>query len=208
LELFSLDDAVKRLRELITITPGRVTIGIVGKPGAGKSTVSDFLIRTISDVEIAVVPMDGYHLSNKELERLQRADRKGAPDTFDVDGYEQLLKRIASNRAEDIYFPVFHREIEESIAAEGLVTQKTKVVITEGNYLLHTSGGWENIASHLTECWYIHVDDSLRLQRLVKRHIEFGKEPEAAHVWAHGTDERNADLVGATKNRAQLIINL
>ena len=42
----------------------------------------------------ALVPMDGFHLAQVELRRLDRAARKGAPDTFDVHGYIALLDRL------------------------------------------------------------------------------------------------------------------
>jgi pantothenate kinase len=149
--------------------------------------------------------MDGYHLSNKELDSLGRRDRKGAPDTFDSFGYAALLQRIATTD-ENVYFPVFHREIEESIAAEGVVTAKTRIVLTEGNYLLHSQDGWKDVASILTESWYVEVDDVLRLERLVDRHHFYGKERQAAHDWAHGTDENNARLVEGTKKLAEFLV--
>ena len=115
-------------------------IGIIGKPGAGKSTLSKFLMSKLPKEFVTVVPMDGYHLSNKVLKDLKRADRKGAPDTFDVAGFASLVKRIRSEQTQNIYYPIFDRAIEESIAAQGVVTSDTKVVIIEGNYLLHDAG--------------------------------------------------------------------
>ena len=208
LELHSLDQALNRAKELAAATNNRIIIGIIGKPGAGKSTLSSHLMKNLPKETTALVPMDGYHLSNLQLKKLGRADRKGAPDTFDVSGFVNLLKRIATDKENDIYFPIFHREIEESIAAEGVVTKETKFVITEGNYLLHYQDGWEEVAPVLTESWYVQVDDTLRLERLTNRHIKFGKEPKFAYDWAHGTDERNAQLVETTKPRSTVIIHL
>ena len=207
-ELNSLNQALNRAKELSSRSSGRIIIGIVGKPGAGKSTLSKYLMDNLPSETTSLVPMDGYHLSNLQLKSLNRSDRKGAPDTFDVSGYVNLLRRILSDTHNDIYFPVFHREIEESLSAEGVVTKETKFVITEGNYLLHDRDGWEEVEKVLTESWYVQVDDNLRLERLVNRHIEFGKDPKFAHDWAHGTDENNARLVGETKRRSTVIVNL
>ena len=201
----TIEDALKRLKSLNEGTKERIIIGIVGKPGAGKSTLTSFLLENLVAEKAVLVPMDGYHLSNKELETLGRRNRKGAPDTFDSHGFAALLERITSS-TDDIYFPVFHREIEESIAAEGVVTAKTKVVLTEGNYLLHDQDGWKDVASKLTESWYVEVNDELRLERLVDRHHFFGKERQAAHDWAHGTDENNARLVAGTKALADFLV--
>ena len=201
----SFDQALERTRELLNNSSRREIIGIVGKPGAGKSTLSSFLIENLPADEVALIPMDGYHLSNAQLAHLGRSNRKGAPDTFDSYGFAALLERVKSSH-EDVYFPIFHREIEESIAAEGVVTSKTKLVITEGNYLLHNEGGWRNVSAFLTESWYVDVDDELRLERLVDRHHFFGKERQAAYNWAHGTDENNARLVEATRDKADFLV--
>jgi len=208
IELNMLDEALDRARGLLANTPGRVVIGVVGKPGAGKSTLSSYLMEYLPTEVTALVPMDGYHLSDFQLTKLSRADRKGAPDTFDSYGFADLLHRINTDQDNEIYFPIFHREIEESIAAEGVVSPEIKLVITEGNYLLLDQDGWAGVAPELTESWYVEVDDQLRLERLVQRHHKYGKDMDAAYAWAHGTDERNAILVESTKLRADAIIYL
>jgi len=201
----SFSKALERAQFLLENSDRRILIGIIGKPGSGKSQLSSYLIEHLPSDSTCLVPMDGYHLSNKVLAELGRSNRKGAPDTFDADGYAALLERIRTSSA-DIYFPVFHRKIEESIAAEGVVTHKTKLVITEGNYLLYDEGGWRDVASLLTESWYVDVDDALRLERLVDRHHFYGKDRQTAIDWAHGTDEKNAQLVESTKSRADFFV--
>jgi pantothenate kinase len=200
--------ALLRIREFLNRSTDRALVGIVGKPGAGKSTLSAYLLQELKSSEVTVVPMDGYHLSNAVLQELGRADRKGAPDTFDVAGFASLLQRIRTEKTVDIYYPVFDRAIEESIAAQGVVTQKTKVVIVEGNYLLHDTGGWEAIADLLDEIWFIDVDDEKRLERLIARHIAYGKSPEDAQSWSRGSDEVNARTIDAGRSRAHVVITL
>jgi pantothenate kinase len=199
---------LERITQLLARQEERYMLGIVGKPGAGKSTLSQYLIENLSRSPITVVPMDGYHLSNSVLQNLGRTDRKGAPDTFDVQGFTALLKRIRNEKDTDIYYPVFDRSIEESIAAQGVVGSETKLVIVEGNYLLHEEDGWESVASLLDEVWFIEMDDEIRLRRLIDRHIAFGKSPEAAESWSRGSDEVNARIIAQTKDRAQFIIKL
>ena len=77
--------ALARIQGFLSDSTERVLIGIIGKPGAGKSTLSKFLMSKLPKEFVTVVPMDGYHLSNKVLKELKRADRKGAPDTFESD---------------------------------------------------------------------------------------------------------------------------
>ncbi|CAB5113880.1 MAG: nucleoside/nucleotide kinase family protein [Actinobacteria bacterium] len=208
IELNSLEAALERVISLTHNVDTRVIIGLVGKPGAGKSTLSSYLIKKLPKDTTALIPMDGYHLSNAQLAWLGRRDRKGAPDTFDSYGYADLLQRIKENHNQDIYFPIFHREIEESIAAEGVIHPDTSLVLTEGNYLLLGDAGWNRVAPTLTECWFVDVDDDRRMARLVARHIKFGKSSEEAHAWAHGTDQHNADLIETTKMKADVIVHL
>ena len=205
-QLASQEAALARIQNHLKNSSERVLIGIIGKPGAGKSTLSKFLMAKLPKEFVTVVPMDGYHLSNKVLKDLKRADRKGAPDTFDVAGFISLVKRIRTEQTQNIYYPIFDRAIEESIAAQGVVTSVTKVVIIEGNYLLHDNGGWEVCNDLLDESWMVDVDDDKRISRLISRHIAYGKDPEAAKAWAKGTDEVNAKLIERGRNRADFVV--
>jgi len=205
-QLASQEAALARIQEHLEKSTERVLIGIIGKPGAGKSTLSRFLMTKLPKEFVTVVPMDGYHLSNKVLKDLKRADRKGAPDTFDVAGFTSLIKRIRAEQTQSIYYPIFDRAIEESIAAQGVVTSATKVVIIEGNYLLHDGGGWEVVNDLLDESWMVDVDDDKRIARLIQRHISYGKDPKAAKAWAKGTDEANAQLIERGRNRADYVV--
>jgi len=205
-QLASQAAALARIQNHLENSTERVLIGIIGKPGAGKSTLSKFLMAKLPKEFVTVVPMDGYHLSNKVLKDLKRADRKGAPDTFDVAGFISLVKRIRSEQTQNIYYPIFDRAIEESIAAQGVVTSATKVVIVEGNYLLHDDDGWEVCNDLLDESWMVDVDDDKRISRLISRHIAYGKDPEAAKAWAKGTDEVNAKLIERGRTRADFVV--
>ena len=208
IEIHSLEAALERAITLIQNEDNRTIIGIVGKPGAGKSTLSSYLLKKLPKETTALVPMDGFHLSNAQLNKLGRIDRKGAPDTFDSHGYVDLLRRIKTDTSNDIYFPIFHRDIEESISAEGVIHPHTSLILTEGNYLLLASDGWSQAAETLTESWFLDVDNDRRMARLVARHIKYGKSPEAAHAWANGVDEGNAQLIESTRASADVIIYL
>jgi Panthothenate kinase len=208
IELSSIDEALSRIKDLALKHSGRFIIGIVGKPGAGKSTLTSHLIENLPKDSVSLVPMDGYHLSNLQLKNLGLSDRKGAFNTFDSNGYVSLLKRINTETDQDIYYPVFHREIEESYAADGVVLANTKIVLTEGNYLLFDKAGWEKVAAELTEIWYININDDVRIDRLVKRHEFYGKDKESALNWATGTDEINAKIIESTAVKADVIINI
>ena len=186
----------------------RKLLGLVGAPGAGKSTLAAALLIALGE-RAQVVPMDGFHLANVELQRLGRADRKGAPDTFDSAGYVALLQRLRTQRDDEIvYAPEFRREIEEPVAGAIAVLPATQLVITEGNYLLHDAGAWDGVAGLLDEVWYVDVDDALREARLVRRHRQFGRSEEDARAWVEQTDAPNARLIAATRMRAHHVLTL
>jgi pantothenate kinase len=205
--LKSLEELLAKVNSLLDSSSGRVIIGIVGKPGAGKSTITDYVMKNVK-IQAALVPMDGYHLSNKVLVELGRRERKGAPDTFDAKGFTSLLGRIRNNVEEDIYFPVFHREFEESYAAEGVVEAETRLVLTEGNYLLVDDQNWGGIRPLLNESWYLAPDDAVRQERLIARHMKYGKTKEEAEFWSLGSDEANAQIVAASSKYATRIVEI
>jgi pantothenate kinase len=189
-------------------SPQRFILGVVGKPGVGKSTFTDYLREQLANNLVAILPMDGFHMSNEKLIELGRRERKGAPDTFDVDDFAETLANVRDSHDIDINFPVFNREIEASIPNAGVVAAGVKLVIVEGNYLLHDQFGWEKISNLLDETWFLNVDDELRMQRLIARHIEFGKSKEDATAWSQGTDEANARLIQLTQTRADFEVKL
>lgn len=192
--------------EALLAAGGRRLLGLVGPPGAGKSTVAEALLERYGAVA-QVVPMDGFHLANVELARLGRAARKGAPDTFDAAGFVALLKRLRTPAPhETVYAPAFRREIEEPIAGAIAVPPDTRLVITEGNYLLLDEAPWREVAGLLDDCWYVDIDDALRRQRLVARHMRHGRDAAAAQAWVEHTDEPNARRIAATRPRARAVL--
>nr|WP_238342264.1 nucleoside/nucleotide kinase family protein [Actinopolymorpha rutila] len=189
-------------------SPGRRRVlGIVGAPGAGKSTLAERLVADLAPAAV-YVPMDGFHLAQAELERLGRADRKGAPDTFDAAGYLALLRRLRDPGEGTVYAPAFSRVLEEPVAGSLPVAPDTPLVVTEGNYLLLADEPWRQVRVLLDTCWFVVTEHDVRMDRLLRRHQEFGRSPAMAQAFATGSDQRNADLVAAGIARADRVVDV
>jgi pantothenate kinase len=195
---------IERAQTLARSAPRNI-LGICGPPGSGKSTLAARLADALGSHTV-LVPMDGFHLANSELIRLNRRDRKGAIDTFDGDGYVALMRRLRAADEPVVYAPEFRREIEEAIAGAIAVPREVPLIITEGNYLLVDTEPWSVLRSLLDEAWYVDPGEALRQERLIARHIAFGKTLDAARSWSLGPDQRNADKITVTRHAADLII--
>lgn len=207
-ELTHLRQLVDRARRLTaSATPARRRLlGIAGPPGSGKSTLAARLVAELAGSAV-LVPMDGFHLAEAELRRLGRTDRKGAPDTFDAAGYAALLARLRSPAPDTtVYAPAFDRRVEEPVAGSVPVAPDVPLVVTEGNYLLLDDPPWTDARACLDEVWYVDLDDAERVRRLVDRHERFGKARAHAERFVRTSDEVNARLVTAGRERADLVV--
>lgn len=224
-ETLSADQAVARAVALAG-AGGRSVLGIAGAPGAGKSTLAR---RVVTEVTAALgpgvavhVPMDGFHLANAALEALGRRDRKGAIDTFDAAGYVALVGRLvaagapdaggpavpttATDPADTVWAPDFDRRVDEPVAGSIAVPPETVLVVSEGNYLLDRTAPWHHLPDLFTETWACVVDDDVRVDRLVGRHMRHGRDHEAARAWAVEVDGVNAARVTADLHRASFLV--
>jgi pantothenate kinase len=205
-QCIDLEAALARARLLAGAGERRI-LGIAGTPGAGKSTLARQVVQDLGPAAV-YVPMDGFHLANHELRRLRRQDRKGAIDTFDGAGFLNLLWRMRRQGSETVYGPLFMRDIEEPIAGWIPVSPEVPLVVTEGNYLLVDQDPWREVRPLLDEAWYVETDEATRIERLVARHVAFGKSADEARRWALGSDEINARLIRTTRARADVIVCL
>ena len=191
--------AIKLADKLIELnknsSESRTLVGIVGPPGAGKTTMSEELKELVNQEaggEIAqVVAMDGFHLSNERLEELGILPLKGIPDSFDRGGFEKLLKKVKRDTQTEVFFPLFDRSIEATIPNAGSIRPEHTIAIVEGNYLLV----WHQIRSLLDYSIFLDVPEEILFKRLVRRHMEGGKDYDSAKDKALSTDMPNRKLV-------------
>ena len=182
--------------------PERLVVGLVGAPGSGKSTIAEQLKTGLkaAGVFAGLVAMDGFHLSNVVLDELGRRNRKGAPDTFDVEGYLATLDRVRADGAPQVFAPAYRRDLHESVAA-GSIVSGNGVVVTEGNYLALETRGWGAARERIDLLIHIDVPEEVLVLRLINRHEEFGKNPLAAGHWVRTVDLPNARLIATSVHR-------
>lgn len=195
---------VARARELAA-SPMRRLLGLTGAPGSGKSRLAAEIVEALG-TDAVLVPMDGFHLAEAELKRLGSHDRKGALDTFDASGFVALLRRLRESTEPVVYAPTFRRDLEEAIAGAICVRRDVPLVVTEGNYLLSPDGAWSAVRGLLDEVWYLEPTDDDRVERLIRRHMAFGRDFDTANARARGNDQRNAEAIAATKAWADLVV--
>lgn len=201
-------ELISTVRRRLADTDRRVMIGITGAPGAGKSTLAEAVAAAVDPTgrRAVWVPMDGFHLADVELRRLGRLDRKGAIDTFDGWGYLALLARIRAEDEHTVYAPAFERTLEQPLAGAIGVRPGTRLVVTDGNYLLDDEPPWCHVRPLLDEVWFCDLPDEERRRRLVDRHVQFGKSPERARDWVVDVDEANARRIVTGRVRADRIV--
>jgi pantothenate kinase len=194
------EDLVERAGGLLGQPGGRRILGVAGAPASGKSTLAVQLHARLGRQHpgaVALLGMDGFHLAQRVIDRRGQAAIKGAPQTFDGLGYLRTLERIR-NTDETVYAPEFDRGLEDSIAAAVEIGPEIRLIITEGNYLLLDQDPWRAVAGLLDETWFVHLEESVRQERLLHRHLGFGHPPDDAAARTYGSDQRNADLINGS----------
>jgi pantothenate kinase len=201
-EMVVADELASWIRER-SAGAGRYLFGIAGPPGSGKSTLAQRLGAALG---APVVPMDGFHLSNATLRARGQFDVKGAPGTFAAVDFVGLVTELRhAGRA--IECPEFDRTIDEPVAGRIRVSSDDVVVVVEGNYLLLDRPPWSALPDLFDSIGYLDVPADVRLQRLIDRHVAFGRSREEAAEFVRRSDEANAVLVEASRTRADLIVS-
>jgi pantothenate kinase len=196
-------DAAAGLITPLVDTGRRIMVGIAGPPGAGKSTLAEALARKFQDA--VAVPMDGFHLAQAELHRLGLAHRKGAPATFDAYGFVHLLRRLREG-SELVYAPTYSRVVHESIGSAIPIFASTRLLVVEGNYLLLPDQPWAQVPDLLDLTIYVDAPERERVDGLLRRQRGFGLDAAAAKDWVERSDEANARLIAAHRDRAAVIL--
>jgi len=176
-------------------TDTRRLIAIAGPPASGKSTLAKALVEAlcVKDHASQLLPMDGFHLDNATLDTRGLRARKGAPETFDLAGFNALLTRTKIET--NLRAPAFDRTQDAVIEDAIPIDADTKALIVEGNYLLLDAPGWRDLHALWDFSVFLPVDTAELHHRLVNRWLHHGLSHSEAEAKAQGNDLPNAELV-------------
>lgn len=180
----------------------RFLFGISGPPGSGKSTLA---ARLASELAAPVVPMDGFHLPNSVLSQRGLRDVKGAPETFDANGFVEVVRKLRAAET-DVSAPLFDRSLDRSIGGAIQVGRSESIVLIEGNYLLLGRPPWDELRHLLNAIAHLEVPRELLRDRLVSRHVAHGRSVDEATRFVEESDLTNAALVKNASARADLVV--
>lgn len=181
----------------------RFMVALAGPPGSGKSTLATEVAAALG-AGAKVVPMDGFHYDDAVLAARGLSARKGAPETYDVAGFVNLLRRL---RAEpEVAIPLFDRTMELSRAAGDIVGPTDHILLIEGNYLLLSEPPWAGLRQMFDLTVYLDIAEAELDRRLMARWAHYGKSPAAARAWIDGNDLPNIRRTLRLSQAADVII--
>lgn len=177
---------------------GRVLVALAGPPGSGKTTFSAQLAQGMAerggeDVA-AVLPMDGFHLENDTLSEMGLLHRKGAPETFDVSGFTQLVKAVRRDNG-PVAYPTFDRVLDKVQPNAKTLPAGVRFVIFEGNYLLLQQRDWASLRELFDVTILLRAELAHLRKRLIARWLDHGLNAAQAEKRADSNDMVNAALV-------------
>lgn len=157
------------LHEYVPVPP--FIIGIAGSVAVGKSTTARLLqmilSRRLKRRNVQLITTDGFLYPNRVLEEKGIMDRKGFPESYDMEKLIDFLNQI-KNGKEEVHVPLYSHNVYDIIEGEYEVIQQPDILIVEGintlqlpaNQQIYVSDFFDfsvfvDAAPKLIEQWYL-----------------------------------------------------
>lgn len=199
-----------QISNLLKIPKKRVLIAIAGCPGSGKTFTAAQLGAQIDSSQ--VVSMDGWHFYRRELDQMPEPAlahrRRGAPFTFDAQGFVSAMRRVAESAGvEDVKCPSFDHAEKDPRADAITIAADVRVVIVEGLYCLLNEAPWSELESVFDISVWIECELDVAMERMVRRRIDaMGASEEEARDAVQNNDRLNAEHVLRATRKADFTI--
>jgi fructokinase len=185
---------------------GRQLIAIAGAPASGKSLLAASLAEAVNRAgrTVCTIPMDGFHLDNRLLDMFGLRGRKGAPETFDAEGFIALMERLKGG--DEIVYPLFDRERDIAIAGAAFIKADCDLAIIEGNYLLLNEDPWRTLMPLWDLSVWLETPERVLRERCIQRWLDHDHTPDAARARAEGNDLVNAKRIITSRLSADVTL--
>ncbi len=201
-----------KLEEIRKKKGSRVLAMIAAPPGAGKSTLADFLKALAGELGIegvGVIGMDGFHRRQEYIDthtmirdgrEILMAKVKGAHETFDLEALALRLKKISNG--EKCGWPVYDRILHDPVDDAFIVD--SDIVILEGNYLLLDIEGWNDLTKLADLTIFVSADEDMLKKRLIDRRLACGYDRDSSERFVEYSDMYNVRFILEHSKRADI----
>lgn len=117
-------------------------IGVAGSVASGKSTFSRILElllkKSLKGLNIKLLTTDGFLYPNSVLEENNLMEKKGFPESYDIDSFYKFLSSVKAGVSKT-YAPIYSHNLYDIIPDEKLEIIDPDVVIIEGINVLQSA---------------------------------------------------------------------
>ncbi|WP_278956194.1 type I pantothenate kinase [Lactobacillus apis] len=218
------------LRQHVLAAP--FIIGISGSVAVGKSTTARLLqvllSRTFPSLNVHLMTTDGFIYPNEELKRRGLFDRKGFPESYNMNLLSDFLKDVLSGK-ENIAYPLYSQELSDIVPGKYGHVKQPDILIIEGINTLQLPTNGQIVTSDFFDfSIYIDADEELiekwfmqRFERVLEMnkndptnfYYEMANGPRADAIqlaqdtWQMVNLVNLREYIEPTKQRASLILH-
>lgn len=116
-------------------------IGISGGVSVGKSTVAvvlrDLLCQIYPEKRVELINTDGFLYPNQYLTDHGILDRKGFPESYDMEALKNFVNDVRQG-ADKLEYPIYSHEIYDIVPDKKATMEQPNILIVEGVVILQT----------------------------------------------------------------------